>query len=84
MALQKDMTTANGIEIKAAYIRVYGVDCATKDHALAKIGVQTAKDKPVIDQYTATFAFDLNGANAFAQAYEHIKTLPAFAGAVDC
>ena len=84
MALQKDITTSNGIELKDAYIRVYGVDCATKDHALAKIGVQAAKDKPVVDQYVATFTLNLNGANAFAQAYEHIKTMPVFAGATDC
>jgi hypothetical protein len=84
MALKKDFTTSQGIELKNAYIRVYGVDCATKNHALAKIGVQVAEGKPVIDQLTASFDLDLNGSNPFAQAYAFAKTLPAFAGAQDC
>jgi hypothetical protein len=35
----------------------------------------------VIKQYD--FSVDLNGKNAIAQAYEHLKTLPEFAGAED-
>jgi hypothetical protein len=31
-----------------------------------------------------TCAYDLTGANPIAQAYEHLKTLEDFAGAVDC
>jgi hypothetical protein len=31
-----------------------------------------------------SFAPDLNGKNFIAQAYEHLKTLPEFAGATDC
>jgi len=29
-------------------------------------------------------AYDINGKNPIAQAYDHAKTLPEFAGAVDC
>lgn len=84
MALKKDYTTSQGIEIKGAYIRVYGVDCATKTHALARIGVQVAQDKPVIEQLTKSFEMTLDGGNPFAQAYDHVKTMPVFAGAEDC
>lgn len=30
------------------------------------------------------FALDLNGGNPIKQCYDHLKTLPEFAGAVDC
>jgi len=84
MALKKDFTTAQGIEIKDAYIRVYAVDCGTKSHATAKISVQVAQDKPMIENVIGFFALDLEGPNPFAQAYAFAKTLPAFAGAQDC
>jgi hypothetical protein len=84
MALKKDFITSQGIEIKDAYIRVYAVDCGTKTHATAKISVQVAQDKPMIENVIGSFAFDLEGANPFAQAYAFAKTLPAFAGAQDC
>ena len=84
MALKKDFITAQGIEIKNAYIRVYAVDCGTKTHATAKISVQVAQGKPMIEQAMGSFAYDLNGANPFSQAYAFAKTLPAFAGAQDC
>ena len=37
-------------------------------------------------QYEKTFEFvpDLDGPNFVKQAYEHLKTLPEFADAVDC
>jgi hypothetical protein len=84
MALKKDFTTAQGIEIKDAYIRVYAVDCGTKNRATAKISVQVGQDKPMIEQVIGSFAYDLNGSNPFSQAYAFAKTLPAFAGAQDC
>jgi len=84
MALKKDFTTSQGIEIKDAYIRVYAVDCGTKSHATAKISVQIAQDKPMIENVIGSFALDLEGSNPFAQAYAFAKTLPAFAGAQDC
>jgi hypothetical protein len=31
-----------------------------------------------------SFVPNLNGANFIAQAYAHLKTLPEFAGAIDC
>ena len=31
-----------------------------------------------------SFAPDINGVNFIAQAYNHLKTLPEFAGATDC
>jgi hypothetical protein len=84
MALKKDYTTSQGIELKDAYIRVYAVDCGTKSHATAKISVQAAQGKPMIDNVIGSFDLDLNGSNPFAQAYAYAKTLPAFAGAQDC
>ena len=84
MALKKDYITSQGIEIKDAYIRVYAVDCGTKNHASAKIGIQVAAGKPIIEQVMGSFPLNLDGPNPFAQAYAFAKTLPAFAGAQDC
>jgi hypothetical protein len=36
------------------------------------------------ERKTSAFIPDLNGTNFIAQAYEHLKTLPEFAGATDC
>lgn len=84
MALKKDFITSQGIEIKDAYIRVYAVDCGTKNHASAKIAVQVAQGKPIVEQIIGSFDFNLQGQNPFVQAYIFAKTLPAFAGASDC
>lgn len=35
-------------------------------------------------QYSFTPSVDSNSKNFIAQAYEHLKTLPEFAGATDC
>lgn len=37
-----------------------------------------------VDGFSALFVPDLDGTNFIKQAYEHLKSLPEFAGAVDC
>jgi hypothetical protein len=36
------------------------------------------------ERITASFIPTLDGQNFIAQAYQHLKTLPEFAGAIDC
>jgi hypothetical protein len=44
----------------------------------------TAADKPFFTESILSCAYQINGTNPIAQAYGHLKTLPEFAGAVDC
>ena len=37
-----------------------------------------------VDAHISSFTPALEGKNFIAQAYEHLKTLPEFAGATDC
>ena len=57
---------------------------ATKNLAKATVHAMTKSDGDVIDRKEYTFAPNLDGANFIAQAYEHLKTLPEFEGAIDC
>jgi hypothetical protein len=41
-------------------------------------------DKPFFSEDVITAPYSLDGVNPIAQAYEHLKTLPEFADAVDC
>jgi hypothetical protein len=41
-------------------------------------------DGKQIERFVCVFTPSLDGSNFIKQAYEHLKTLPAFAGAIDC
>lgn len=62
-----------------AYIKVDRVT-STKDVASALVSFS---ENEIVGQKEYTFAPDMNGENFIKQAYEHIKTLPEFAGAAD-
>jgi hypothetical protein len=40
--------------------------------------------KPMVDGRAIECAYNIAGANPLEQAYAHLKTMPEFAGAVDC
>jgi hypothetical protein len=90
MALQKTFTQTqapfNGaLEIADAYWRVEQVT-ATKNEAVCVVTVNK-KDGDLLTQVSNkrySFFPDLSGKNFIAQAYDHLKTLPEFAGATDC
>ena len=54
-----------------------------KGQALLTI-YEDASKAQILSRQGYEFAYDLNGVNALAQAYNHIKTLPEFTGAIDC
>jgi hypothetical protein len=62
------------------YIKVEAVT-GTKEKANCSVSFVGEKIKM---QKIYEFAHDLNGLNYIKQAYEHLKTLPEFAGATDC
>jgi hypothetical protein len=53
----------------------------TKTNALAYV---IFAGKEINYQKKYEFVSDMNGKNFIAQAYEHLKTLPEFASAIDC
>ena len=87
MALRKTFKIKDnfGIEITFddAYIKVIHIH-GTKDLLTAHVGVYVKKDERQLDSKTFEFPLVLDGNNFIAQAYDHLKTLPEFAGATDC
>lgn len=87
MALTKNVTLKNNFGEDSvfgnAYIRVDKV-IAGKASMVASVAFYKAKDGAAITTQQHECPVDLDGGNFIKQAYEHIKTLPEFAGAVDC
>lgn len=81
MALSKTINF-KGVTIADAYHRVWGVTL-TKDTVSFGCGVHASDDTDMIDSTSYTCAYDIAGNNPINQAYEHLKTLPEFAGATD-
>jgi hypothetical protein len=85
MALSQTITTPHGFVANMAYCRVENV----KIHGKSSIEfvVKSYKSKEDLVSFdTSLFScdYDLHGDNPFRQAYKHLKTLPNFAGAIDC
>jgi galactose mutarotase-like enzyme len=83
MALEKTTTTPHGFAAVNAYHRVEGTQ-VNKDTMTFQ--VRSYKDNSGLPHFAdAPFncSYDLNGDNPIKQAYEHLKTLPEFAGAAD-
>ena len=85
MALTKD-TKFKGITIPLAYIRVNNFS-GSKSHIAFNVGfygpANEQGEREMFDQQAHQCAYDLNGSNAVKQAYEHLKTLPEFSGALE-
>jgi hypothetical protein len=84
MALQLTKTTQSGIEVKNAYIRVDQLSLSGKNNITFKVNSYKDKSLPAFEENFYGCAYDLNSENPIKQAYLHLKTLPEFAGAVDC
>lgn len=87
MALQKTITLTTNLGTQAtfenAYIRVYSVKIQ-KGFGQALVQMHKEKDGQVLEQKDYSFEYKLDGLNAIAQVYNHLKSLAEFAGAVDC
>ena len=85
MALQKSFEIAQGLVAQSAYIRVQNVNIAHGEQAGATIHVYVnSQAKEPVKVLCYGFQHSHEGGSAVAQAYNHIKTLPEFAGAFDC
>jgi hypothetical protein len=86
MALQKSIqfkTAYGDIVVNGVYIKVDQVS-ASKQDGVANLRYFKSKDGDVLKEQQIDFPVDIEGKNFIAQAYDHIKTLPEFNGAVDC
>jgi hypothetical protein len=93
MALQKTVTTIHDFSAINAYHRVESLSLIGKDQIKFHLRSYVEKNKPLSDeQVNKPFfaeqvmlaAYAIEGQNPIKQAYEYLKTLPEFAGAVDC
>lgn len=84
MALKKTTATVHGLTASDAYHRVEAVSLIGKDQISFYVRSYVQQDKPFFAEQTINSLYDMDGENPFKQAYEHLKTLPEFAGAIDC
>ena len=89
MALTKPVALPTGIGIPNAYVRIDELQIKrfgsrrTMTFLLYVYVDKNAKMLPAdIQQFSIDF--DMDGPNPFAQAYAYVKSLPDYAGAVDC
>lgn len=87
MAIQKTLNLIDSfgiqVEIKNAYIKVERVE-VNKTFGKATVFIFLNKDKASIKTERFEYPVDLTGSNFIVQAYQYIKQLPEYAGAVDC
>lgn len=85
MALQKTVNTPHGFESVNAYHRVEGVRLQGKESIAFQVRSYKSKNElSAFNDELHSCEYELSGSNPIAQAYDHLKTLPEFAGATDC
>jgi hypothetical protein len=88
MAIKQNIIeTKNGfggqLIVPDAYWRVANIS-GTKERVKAVVTASASKESQILRMCEYEFVPSLEGVNFISQAYEHLKTLPEFAGAVDC
>jgi len=87
MALIKTVVLKNNFQEQStfqnAYVKIESIN-GTKNKIFAKVVYCKQKDGVKIKRENFSFTPSLDGRNFIAQAYDHLKTLPEFAGATDC
>jgi hypothetical protein len=84
MALKKNANSIYGIAVDSAYHRVESVAIQGKDKIYFSLKSYASVENQPFAEKSYSCEYALEGANPIAQAYEHLKTLPEFAGATDC
>lgn len=87
MALKKQITLKSNfgddVFFNNAYVKVGSLH-GDKNSLRIDVNVHRTEGGAVVDRHQFYFSPTLDGKNFIAQAYEHLKTLPEFAGAIDC
>jgi hypothetical protein len=87
MALKKQVTLKSNfgddVIFNNAYIKVIALS-GSKESIRIEVGTHKNADSLALYCQQYYFVPDLNGKNFIAQAYDYLKTLPEFSGAIDC
>lgn len=83
MALKKNESTQFGFDVPDAYQRVEHLKLR-KTSMEFQVSVYSDITKTAFNHKNYACGYDMQGANPIAQAYAYLKTLPEFAGALDC
>jgi hypothetical protein len=84
MAILKTVLTTYGFEANDSYHRVEYVELLNKTKIRFSLRSYKSIEFPFFQELFFECAYDLTGDNPIRQAYKYLKTLPEFAGAVDC
>lgn len=86
MAIQKTHkfdTEFGPVTVAECYIKVSMVE-VNKSNGMANVSFFDKPNGKLLQTKIYPVPHDLNGSNALMQSYNHLKTLPEFAGAIDC
>jgi hypothetical protein len=83
MALKIKIELESGVKVADSYCRVERISL-TKDKIDFFACYYVSANKPCFFQKQHSALYALDGGNPIKQAYEHLKTLPEFQGAIDC
>jgi hypothetical protein len=84
MALKKSIETNFGLTVENSYIRVEGMRIFEKNKLQFQVRYFVDNTHPHFQDVTYSCMYEIDGQNPFKQAYEYLKTMPEFAGAIDC
>lgn len=97
MALRKNIQTEGSVIISSSYGTIdKGIEKVSFDAYIKVVSVSGDKEKGIADvlfigdnltsvkKYNVLLSVDFDSPNFIKQAYLYLKTLPEFAGAVDC
>jgi len=82
MALQKTITF-KGITVSGAYIKIQSFS-GSKELLKFDVATHSRSGEQTLTVASFEMPYSIDGSNPIKQAYEYLKTLPEFAGAVDC
>lgn len=83
MAISINKTTETGFTASNTYSRIESIQL-TKDSLVFNLRHYKEKDLPFFNEEFIKCAYDIDGINPIAQAYEYLKTLEEYSDAKDC
>lgn len=84
MAIKKSVDTVHGYIVSNAYHRVENVRLVNKKFMSFSLKSYVSQQYLNFNKTMVHCNYDIAGKNPIAQACKHLKTLPEFAGVIDC
>jgi len=87
MALKQNITLktnfGDDVTFIDSYIKIEKL-AGSKEQLGINVSFYKKQNEQIVGNKNYLFAPSLDGKNFISQAYDHLKTLPEFAGAIDC